>query len=121
MLTFDDASLARLVIASSAVPRRRRGLWLRRLAERAENGEPAQDAAVPPCVAAYRKRERLRQRKRRKLARAGFRIARVPIGPREEQFLRDAECLRDWDEAQDADALGNAVRILFEQLLAKST
>ena len=117
--------MAQLCIAATAVPRKQRGVWLRRVALRIETGKPAGDAVADPAAEAKRrakrKAARLRQRLRRRRAKALFRMARVPIGPHEEQLLRDTACLQDWDEADDADVLGNAVRILFAQLLAKAT
>jgi hypothetical protein len=84
MLEFSDEAFARLCVAATAVPRRRRGGWLRRLAAAAENknGKPAD---ADPAVEARRRRDRERQRRRRKREKAHFRLAVVEIGPPEEE------------------------------------
>jgi hypothetical protein len=85
MLAFDDAELARLVIAASRIESARRGRWLRRVARELEDNARKRDTA-----------RRVRECAQR--AKAGRRKVWVEIGPVDEDTLMAAGALNEPDE-----------------------
>jgi hypothetical protein len=103
--------------AGRRISHHRRSRWLRETAQRLETTT----GRVDPAADRRRQADRERQRRRRQLARAGYRVAIVEVGPQEEELLRSLNCLHPWNDADNSRALGVAVKLLLTQLVAKST
>jgi hypothetical protein len=105
MLAFNDAALARLVIAASRIAPARRGRWLRRVARELEDSARKRDAA-----------RRVREFTQR--AKAGRRKVWVEIGPDDEDTLMAACALGEWD-FDDRKAISMAIERLLALVRAK--
>ena len=107
MLAFDDAALARLVIAASSIAPHRRGRWLRRVAHELEDKARKRDTA-----------RRVRECTQR--AKAGRRKVLVEIGPDDEDTLMAVGALGEWD-LDDRKAIGRAIEGLLALVRAKGS
>jgi hypothetical protein len=107
MLAFDDAALARLVIAASRIAPAQRGRWLRRVARELEDNARKRDTA-----------RRVRECAQR--AKAGRRKVWVEIGPDDEDTLMAAGALGEWD-FDDRKAISKAIERLLAVIRAKGS
>jgi hypothetical protein len=118
-LAFEDAALARLAIAATAVPPHRRGRWLKKFADAAERPESKSDTVsyLPP-PRRPKSGSTLRKDKTRARRRAGRSLYRLEIGDIEMEAVVDALVGLKWlreGAAMDQRALEHALsRVVVE-------